>query len=651
MGLRLITDYACPPLSIPCSDLTTMNFFQHQEKARKQTVKLVLLFVLAVIVVCLLTATAVALIFGHFFAGPTTPPESTSAIVHFVSHPAFFWSALIAFSVILIGSAFKTFQLGGNGIQVALAMDGKYVHPDTQDANERKLLNIVTEMALASGNPVPKVFKLPGEGINAFAAGHNRHQIVVAVTEGALTQLSRDELQGVVAHEFSHINFGDVKINMRLVALLHGILLIGYIGQLMVSGGGHRRHNHYHSRRRDSKSASIGMAFIAIGFIGTFCGNMIKAAISRQREFLADAAAVQFTRNPDGIAGALKKIAGQGADIQSHEGKESQFSHFYFSNVSGQFFSRLFATHPAIDERIKRLGHTFDTAIPTTAQNSHQSNNDQSMGFAGNQTNAAESLATRVAETIASVGVPSSQHLRTAQQHLAELPRALEEATHDAYRARALIFAMLVRFSAPESHSTQYDAIALSEDAMTLKQTQLLHQALAKIEMAQCYDLLLMAEAVLSDQSHKQAQHFNALTKKLIAADKSFSMFEWAVYRLAISPLKATPKGKIALSAAKDALNQLFFYLASLCATEHREALLLGAQSALGFKLAKPAKISIKQLDAAVETLATIKPLHKPQLLKALMTAIYADGQMTGDEMTLVRTIALLIDCPIPPQS
>ena len=633
-----------------------MNFFQHQEKARKQTVKLVLLFALAVFAVCLLTATAIALIFGHFFAGPTTPPTSASALVHFISHPAFYWSALIAFSVILIGSAFKTFQLGGNGIQVALAMDGKYVHPDTNDANERKLLNIVTEMALASGNPVPKVFKLPGEGINAFAAGHNRHQIVVAVTEGALNQLSRDELQGVVAHEFSHINFGDVKINMRLVALLHGILLIGHIGQLLISGAGHRRHRHYGSSRRDSKSAGIGIAFIAIGFIGTLCGNMIKAAISRQREFLADAAAVQFTRNPDGIAGALKKIAGESASVQSADGRGSEFSHFYFSNVSGQFFSRLFATHPDIDERISRLGHKLDLA--PSNQHAHASHNqgEQAMGFAPSNsqstasTQAADALAATVAATLASVGEPNCEHLKTAEQHLAALPRVLEEATHDAYRARALIFAMLVRFSADDAHSTQFEAISQTEDAMTLKQTKLLHKALASIAMAQCYDLILMAEAVLSDQSPEQAKRFATLTKTLISADKSFTLFEWAIYRLAVSPFGTQPKGKRSLSDTKDALNQLFFYLASLSATEHRQALLLGAQQALGFTLAKPAKISLKQLDNAVETLATIKPLHKPQLLKALMTAIYADGQVTDVEMTLVRTIALLIDCPIPPQ-
>lgn len=633
-----------------------MNFFEHQDKAKRQTWRLLALFALAVVAVVTLTALVITVVANHFVQF-TEAPFDPRSLGLYIANPIFIGAALGTFALIILGSLFKSLQLGGNGIQVALSMNAKHIHPDTTDPEHRRLLNLVTEMALASGNPVPKVFLLPGEGINAFAAGYNRHQTVVAVTKGALQQLTRDELQGVIAHEFSHINFGDVKINMRLVALLHGILLIGLLGRMLV---GSRRGYHHSSRRRDSRSAGIGIALIAIGYAGTVCGNLIKAAVSRQREFLADAGAVQFTRNPEGIAGALKKIA-QGSAPQSVDAANAeQYSHFYFSGLRASFMSGLFATHPALDERIKRLGYsapqgTGEATYSADSTYSAQAHHAGTMGFAGTDSHNNQTLQQTITQgslnpeaLVASVGNPSSENLELASEQLKAMPSALEQATHDAFSAQALVYAMLIHFTDGEYHANQLNGIKSATNDALANTTQSLLKALEGVSFNQCHNLVLMAENSLQDQSHEQAATFKKVTQALIQADRQFSLFEWCLYRLAVSPFEMTNQGKLSLKDCEPALSMVFFYVASFCDAEHRQALISNVSTILRCSLRQPEKISLKRLDKAIAQLIQLKPLAKPQLLKALVAAIQADHKITEKEIALLRMVALILDCPVP---
>ena len=245
-------------------------------------------------------------------------------------------------------------------------MGGRLLHPQTTDLNERKILNVVEEMAIAAGTPVPPVYLLENEeGINAFAAGHAPNDAIIGVTRGCVQTLSRDELQGVIGHEFSHILNGDMRLNLRLMGVLFGILLIGLTGYILLrstSGYGYRVrvNSRDDDRGRRNILPLIGLALYVIGYVGVFFANLIKAAVSRQREFLADASAVQFTRNPEGIAGALKKI-GRLAGSAMHEPRAAEASHMFFGNIGGvgQLFG-LLATHPPLVERIRRLDPSFD---------------------------------------------------------------------------------------------------------------------------------------------------------------------------------------------------------------------------------------------------------------------------------------------------
>ncbi|MFQ5793071.1 MAG: M48 family metallopeptidase [Acidobacteriota bacterium] len=340
-----------------------MDFFDHQDRAHRNTRWLVFYFVCAVIlIICSVYVAVSAALFGfreRLHAGAAFAPWDLDR---------FLWIATATLTIVAVGSLYKIYALSEGGEAVARWLGGRPIDPNTQVLKERQLLNVVEEMAISSGVPVPSVFLLEESGINAFAAGFAPADAVIGVTRGAMELLSRDELQGVMAHEFSHILNGDMRLNLRLMGVLNGILVIAVVGYMILRGG------RFSSRRRDGGTAIVllGVALLVIGWVGVFFGKLIKAAVSRQREFLADASAVQFTRNPDGIAGALKKIGGlvHGSRIDNARAEEA--SHFFFSDGAYRSLgqkpppSRLqfMATHPPLTDRIRRIDPSFDGKYP-----------------------------------------------------------------------------------------------------------------------------------------------------------------------------------------------------------------------------------------------------------------------------------------------
>src|SRR6478609_3338798 len=318
-----------------------MNFFERQAAARRNSSRLVLLFALAVVgIVC-------AVDFAAWLAfGIGTRGESGSAA------PLLFVCSVLTLGVIGLGSLYRIASLRGGGETVALQMGGTPIPADTTDFNLRRLRNVVEEIAIASGVPVPKIFVLEHEAaINAFAAGYSPSDAVIAVTRGALDRLNRDELQGVIAHEFSHVLNGDMRLNIRLMGVLFGILMLALIGRKILLNG-------RFSRSKDAAPVMfIALALVIIGYVGMFFGRLIKAGLSRQREYLADASAVQFTRQTQGLAGALKKLAGlpEGSKLGNSDAEE--VSHMLFGQ--GLRLSSMMATHPPLMERIQALDPSF----------------------------------------------------------------------------------------------------------------------------------------------------------------------------------------------------------------------------------------------------------------------------------------------------
>ncbi|NNE63594.1 MAG: M48 family metallopeptidase, partial [Gammaproteobacteria bacterium] len=339
-----------------------MNFFEAQDKARRNTVWLIILFVLAVAGLIVLTNLLLLGVMVYIKTGQFL--FSLESLQNYYSWREFIGVTIVVCLLILGGSFYKTMSLSGGGASVAEMLGGRLISQATSDLQQRQLLNVVEEMAIASGMPVPKVYLLEDTSINAFAAGRTPANAVIGVTRGTLGRLSREELQGVIAHEYSHIANGDMRLNIRLIGLLHGIMLIGLIGYFILRSlrfGGRSRSSNSKGGSGILAVAAIGGGLMVIGYAGSFFGQWIKAIVSRQREYLADSSAVQFTRNRDGIAGALKKIGGS-AGVSSHLDSPAapEYSHAYFADGVSSFWHSLFATHPPLEKRIKAIEPRWD---------------------------------------------------------------------------------------------------------------------------------------------------------------------------------------------------------------------------------------------------------------------------------------------------
>lgn len=333
-----------------------MDFFAHQEQARKHTKVLVIYFVIAVL--CIIASVYIASLLIFFSTHANQAPGVPPAEFVLWDPRLFLYVVLGTLGVVSIGSLYKTAALAKGGSAVAESLGGRLVNPDTSDPDERKLRNVIEEMAIAAGVPVPKIYVLDDEKtINAFAAGHTPDDAAIGVTRGCMTLLSREELQGVLGHEFSHILNGDMRLNLRVMGVIFGILCLAVIGRVLIySRGGGRGRN---------PMMFLGLALIVIGAIGMFFGRLIQAALSRQREFLADASSVQFTRNPAGLSGALQKIGGVGSQVESAHAGEA--SHMFFENGMGKPFLGALATHPPLDERIRAIDPGWDGEFKQTS--------------------------------------------------------------------------------------------------------------------------------------------------------------------------------------------------------------------------------------------------------------------------------------------
>lgn len=639
-----------------------MNFFEHQDMARRNTRRLVILLTLAVLSLIAITTAlfAVAMFYVDMNSQGAAPIQNGqgfwSRLIDLVGWQALGTIALVVLIAVTLGSLFKFVQLRGGGKAVAESLGGRLLNASDADADQRKLLNVVEEMAIASGTPVPPVYLLDEPGINAFAAGHNPQDAVIGITRGAIEQLDRDQLQGVIAHEFSHILHGDMRLNIRLVALLNGILVIGLLGHMLLRGSYYRSIGR--SNRNNSQMAfmAVGLGLIVIGYTGTFFGNWIKAAVSRQREFLADASAVQFTRNPGGIAGALKRIAGypQGSKLQAADAAE--FSHMYFSQAMSSAFSRLMATHPPLEERIQRIEPRWDgTAESETeaapAQDEATAKAERTTGFQTGESPAA----LIIAAGLATMGQATPEHLNRARELLDELSPELREAAHEASSARALIFGLLLA-SDTESQKQQWEILEQHLDQRQLQALRPLIESARQVPAHSRLPLLELALPALKQLSEPQYRQFKNTIDELIAADGRVSLMEWALSQILRHNLEPS-------EGVQSALKLRF------CHSECQLLLSVTAHSGAGdpaaaqsaFEAAKAQlpltdlnliareQIKLPQLERALERLRRLKPLEKPALLKALAAAITCDRQVTSLEAELFRALADGLDCPIPP--
>ncbi|KXU84234.1 peptidase M48 [Paraburkholderia monticola] len=640
------------------------DFFQQQDSARRKTVQLVVYFVLAIAILIVLVY---ALLLGLGVYGGVKPVSA-------------WWQPelllLVAAGVgILVGGAsvFKVAQLASGGQTVALMMGGKEVPGTTTDAREKRLLNVVEEMALAAGVPVPPVYVLEEPGINAFAAGYTSGDAVVAVSRGALDYLTRDELQGVVAHEFSHILNGDMRLNIRLIGLIFGIMALSIIGRMLVLTSGRRASSREDPRARIALML-LGVAVIVLGLVGAFFGRLIMAAVSRQREYLADASAVQFTRNPDGIGGALKKIGGlaEGSRIKNPQAAEA--GHMFFANAfAGGGLAGLLATHPPLVERIRQLDPQFDGQFPEVRPVGAEREEPEGPrsgrvppfggmpGFPGLPQVPAPVLVL-AGDAASRIGHVDPEEIGYAQALHESVPDLLRIAAQEPFSARALVYALLVdpRADLRDLQLTQLKAGAEPQDfAETVRLVRPVH-ALPDTHRLPLLDLAMPALRQMSPRQHRA---FRAQVEALMIADQRLSLFEYALRcvlhrHLDAQFLPQRPARPVHNSPQK--LAQPVATVLALVAWEGQpqsdaaaQAFDMGMRSYMGgdhtYRLPTREECSLADFDAALQTLNQSVPAIKRRIVIACTACILANQQVAVREAELLRAICDTLDCPLPP--
>jgi len=615
-----------------------MDFFGHQERARRHTSRLVVLYAMAVAGII----ASVYLVFAITLAA-SGDGESPAGLWD----PALFTGVALAVTALVVaGSFFKTMQLSKGGSVVAESLGGRPLAPDTRNADERKLLNVVEEMALAAGIAVPQVYLLDNErGINAFAAGFSTRDAVIGVTRGCMETLTRDELQGVIAHEFSHIVNGDMRLNIRLMGILFGILMLTIVGRVLLrsayfSGG--------RSRSNDKKGGNplpfIGLALIIIGYIGVFFANLIKSAISRQREYLSDASAVQYTRNPSGIAGALKKIGGMSGGAKVRNAHASEASHMFFGPVSGFNFSSMFSTHPPLAERIKRLDPSFNPEIA------------QMMRSTGDARHAAGAGASAMVSGVAA-GNAGAINIGGAADAIRSIPEPLLTEVRDPVGARAVIYALLWSGDAPVQ-ATQRKAAGTDPEA--LARLDAVRPMLARLPNATRLPLAELTVPALRRMQKEQYGTFRRIVKALTEADREIDLFEFALSHMIIRHVESvfgrTSTASVRHRSVESVLPACSAVLAGLAAWGTSSTAAADASYQAGLKaLGQPPaaldteSVSLETISSSLSTLCEAAPTVKRTVIEACMACILADGNVALEQAELLRAVADAMDVPMPP--
>jgi Zn-dependent protease with chaperone function len=595
-----------------------LNFFEHQEHARRNTRVLVLLYALAVAAV---VAAVSAVLAGAWLLsrGAERPEAATLAAVP----PALLWGgALGTLALILLVTLVQSLRLGGSGETVARMAGAQPLSPETHDPLERRLLNVVEEMAIAAGVRVPKVYVMPTEAaINAFAAGTEVSNAVVAVTRGTLETLNRDELQGVIGHEFSHILHGDMRLNIRMMGVLAGIVFIGAIGAFVMRGAGRT------GGRREGAAAilAVGLGLFIVGYTGLFFARLIKSAIARQREFLADASSVQYTRNPEGIAGALDQIGASARGTRIDNRYAEDMSHMYFGESVKLRLQGLFATHPPLEERIRRVHPGF---TPSQYRGRRVAAAAAREADDARRRKAAEGLLG--AAVIASqagagmVGTLDAGKVDRAQRLIDALPESLREALRRPDGARAAVLGLL---------RSGGETAGLGPE---------LHLPLV--------DLALPALKQLDKPGRVE---FLAQVEAAVRADRRVSLREFVLLSLLrhqLAPPAPVPGGKRieALRAEAMALLSLIAHAGHADAGAAFRAGLAQLGLREGALLAREA-VTPEAAGAALDRLRGLAPLAKALLVKAMFAAASADGTLQLAEAELLRLAGAVLDCPLPP--
>jgi Zn-dependent protease with chaperone function len=639
-----------------------MDFYSRQAAARGQTRWLVVGFVLSLLAVAL----ALDLVLFTFLSSTQADRPAVDPLQFAARNPGVAaFSTLIVMGVLGLASLYKSMELRGGGGVVARSLGGVLVAQDTTDIQRKRLLNVVSEMAIASGVPMPEVYVLEQEAaINAFAAGHTPANAAVTVTQGALDRLNRDQLQGVIGHEFSHILNGDMRLNVQLMGWVFGLFVVALIGRLILNFSPR-------SRRGNNGIVALGFAVMVLGYVGLFFGRLLQAAVSRQRERLADASGVQFTRNPQGLKDALVKIAAAPDGSVLATPHAEQAAHMFFA----EGLNRFFATHPPLLERIRELDPQFDESeIARVAGEFERGGADGGgagggagtdrvgggggvglgPGDAGARGAAGFAPGASVSSLAGSVSAAQIQHAQGIQAALPDMVREFQSPG----RAQAFVLALLLS-KEPAVRQRQFDLLGRSLSVGNFAVIQQVAPVADAIDPMLRLPALQQVFPSLRRAPVGQRRALAQLASQLIHADARIDAFEFSLAKLLETLLNdeldaRVPHGTLSLEDAQEEINVLFATLAQLGAQdEHSAQIAYEAGMTVVLPMRPPEYTSLSdwahQLSAALPRLGQLAPPAKKVVIDGLVKTIAADEVMTEAEAELLRTVCALLHCPLPP--
>jgi Zn-dependent protease with chaperone function len=638
-----------------------MNFFEHQQRARQRTTLAVLLFIVATLAIVAATNLVVLGFVAFMSVDPYLSPASYGSWIS--AHPrAILWTSLITVGLVAGASLYRMATLSSGGSAVAQSLGGTLIDAGTRDPLRRQLINVVEETAIAAGVPVPQVYVLESEGgINAFAAGFSTSDAAIAVTRGTLETLTRDELQGVIAHEFSHILNGDMRLNMRLIGVSFGILVIALTGRMILRGLSHTRSSSDRGGQALLLGLAAGVTLVAVGYIGVLFTRLIKAAVSRHREFLADASAVQFTRNPHGIAGALKKIAVSPLRATLTSAESEEIGHMLIAERRG-LLDALFASHPPILDRIRTLEPSFDPAELEQIRLAPMVSGTPPAPPPTPLSPAAQ-MALLPLAVIATIGNPGTAQLTAAVQRRSELPPALREAAHSPQDALAVVLAVVLSQDIPireRQIAHLRTRIKLAPDAFA--RFEALASQCGRLEPALRLPLLAIAFPALRQRPPEQLRKLGIVVDEILGMNGEIGVLDYALGRLlrvlvaevlsprARRPVSPTPK----LHDLRVEAQTLFAVIAQVGHTnEHnaRSAFDAGMRRLLPMAPPEFSRPSdwLNSLDRALTRFDQLPPAIKQALIEALVVTVAHDRQVTLGEAELLRVVCASLHCPLPP--
>jgi Zn-dependent protease with chaperone function len=632
-----------------------MNFFEGQQTARRKTRVMIMLFVMAVVGI-VLAIDMVAAIAWHWGNVRTPVPAHIYLL-----------ASVATVAAILLVSLFQIVSLrAGGGDAVAAKVGARRVSPSTTDLLERRLLNVVEEMAIASGTRVPSVYVMDQEqGINAFAAGYDVSGAAMTVTRGTLETLNRDELQAVVGHEFSHIVNGDMSLNIRMMGVLAGIVFLGAVGGFIMR-----------TTRRSKDAAPIlilGVGLFAIGYIGLFFARLIKASVSREREFLADASGVQFTRNPDGLAGALDQIRASGRTSLVTNRHAEDVSHMFFCEGISMGLESLFATHPPLDERIKRINPRFQPAGYRTRRRAATDMTpvdvpEAALGFAGDSSQVPEARASDAGqawgrsprESAALVGQVDDRKVELAKRVLAAIPEGVRERVREAEGAAATVVALVIA-NDDAVMQAQLAAVRNAGDAKLAEAARMLAIEMRAVGPAYYLPIVDLALPALKLASAELRSGLLTALQAVIHADRRVSIFEFVVFTLMRTQLSDMPRATAKYKSIGDVRDEAMFLLSLVVhAGCHRgpnadrdaqTAFQAGVREMglTGAGLMGRGALSLDRAGGVLDKLRDLAPMPKAVLVKGLFAAVSADGSIRIIEAAMMRMVGAVLDCPLPP--